>query len=52
MYIAVIIVVCHCSFVTFLLTVTDVNDNCPQFVGTDDSNNNSFVAFVSEVLCR
>lgn len=51
-YIVVIIVVCHCSFVTFLLTVTDVNDNCPRFVGTNDSNNNGFVAFVSEVLCR
>ena len=51
MYSFVIIVVFHCSFVTLLLTVTDVNDNCPQFVGTDDSDNNSFVAFVSEVLC-
>ena len=47
MYIVFIIVVCHCSFVTFLLIVTDVNDNCPQFV---DDNNNSFVALVSEVL--
>ena len=52
MYNVVITVICHCSFVTFLLTVTDVNDNCPQFVDTDDDNNNSFVASVSEVLCR
>jgi len=42
-------VVCRFSFVTFLLTVTDVNDNCPQFMGTESSTNNSFMAAVSEV---
>ena len=30
--------------------MTDVNDNCPQFVGTDNSTNDSFMAAVSEVL--
>ena len=40
----------HCSFVSFLLTVTNVNDNCPQFVDIDDGSNNSFAVSVSEVL--
>lgn len=43
------LIVYHNSSVTFLLTVTDVNDNCPQFVGSNN-NNGSFIVSVSEVF--
>ena len=41
----------HYSFVSFLLTVTDVNDNHPQFVGSNGTmlTNMSYVFTVSEV---
>ena len=43
--------VCHYSFISFLLIVTDVNDNHPQFVGTNGSalTNMSYGITISEV---